>query len=163
MHVTRIAQSATQSKVIMIKMCTNLSCERPFMKNTITEMLDSITNYEADNFTNEGLIFSGFSIPKDISKRNECFKGWSQSFSMEKASKNTQDLNQFTEILASINAKILIDIYLDTFSVKSANKHSIENLIKLNLIVSSNESFQLTDKGICFLTTFLSLKNIYNS
>jgi hypothetical protein len=50
------------------------------MGNKITEILDLITGTEADIFSKEGLVFSGISIPQDISKRNKCFKGWSQSF-----------------------------------------------------------------------------------
>lgn len=130
------------------------------MENKITEMLDSITSTEADEFTNEGLVFSGFSIPQDISKRNDCFKGWSQSFSMEKATKDTEDFDKFTEALTSIDAKILIDIYQNTFSKTSVIKQSVENLIKLNLISDSNDACHLTDKGICFLATLLSLKRI---
>lgn len=133
------------------------------MENKITKILDTITSKEADLFTDEGLAFSGFSIPKEISKRNECFKGWSQSFSMDRSTQETDDLDQFIKILSTIDYQLLIDIYRNTLISGDVVTSRSENLKSLSLVTFYNNDIRLTDKGICFLTAFLSLKQIFKN
>ena len=128
------------------------------MENKITKILDSIVSTEADQFTNEGLVFTGFSIPKEIAKKNDCLKGWSQTFSMEKAVQNTEDLDQFMTTISSIDHSVLVSVYRNALQESEVLKHSLEILNDIGLITTVGDELRLTDKGICYLTTFLSLK-----
>lgn len=94
------------------------------LKNNIHEKLNSIISKDADFFTEEGLIFQGFSIPAKLSLKNNCFKGWSQYFSLsEESSKVNLENNTLSEIdfnlLKNIFYKDISNLDIDLISVKN--------------------------------------------